>query len=112
MVEVFVTPRETELEHEVQLGQRGVTSDKESTPDEWTDASQDDTQLIDVWMGLLLCHAQSVRRHTPCFKGSPRYLAVSPWDWSTSNSRRLGFWSYVWTKAKHLLQTGSSASSP
>src|SRR5215471_16011941 len=77
MVEVFVTPLETELEHKVQLGQRGVTSDKESTPDKWTDASQDDTQLIDVWMGLLLFHAQSVRRHTPCFKGSPRYLAVS-----------------------------------
>src|SRR5262245_47806069 len=77
MVEVFVTPLETELEHEVQLGQGGVTSDKESTPDKGTDASQDDTQLIDVWMGLLLFHAQSVRRHTPCFKGSPRYLAVS-----------------------------------
>src|SRR4029434_6750876 len=77
MVEVFVTPLETELEHEVQLGQRGVTSDKESTPDKWTDASQDNTQLIDVWIGLLLFHAQSVRRHTPCFKGSPRYLAVS-----------------------------------
>ena len=68
---------ETELEHEVELGQGGVTSDKESTPDERTDASQDDAQLIDVWMGLLLFHAQSVRRHTPCFKGSPRYLAVS-----------------------------------
>src|SRR5215510_1032193 len=39
--------------------------------------SQDDTQLIDVWMGLLLFHAQSVRRHTPCFKGSLRHLAVS-----------------------------------
>src|SRR6516162_1661008 len=39
--------------------------------------SRDTTQLIDVWMGLLLFHAQSVRRHTPCFKGSPRYLAVS-----------------------------------
>ena len=60
MVEVFVTPRETELEHEVQLGQRGVTSDQEATPDKWTDASQDDTQLTDVWMGLLLFHAQSV----------------------------------------------------
>jgi len=56
MVEVFVAPLETELEHEVQLGQRGVTSDKESTPDEWTDAAQDDAQLIDVWMGWLLFH--------------------------------------------------------
>ena len=62
MVEVFVAPLETELEHEVELGQRGVTSDQESTPDERTDASQDDTQLIDVWMGLLLFHAQSVRQ--------------------------------------------------
>jgi hypothetical protein len=77
MMEVFVAPLETELEHEVQLSQRGVTLDKESTPDEWTDAAQDDAQLIDVWMGWLLFHEQSVRRHIPCFKGSPRYLAGS-----------------------------------
>src|SRR5262245_5549141 len=78
MVEVFVAPRETELEHEVQLGQRGIASDQEATPDEWTDASQDNAQLIDVWMGLLLVHAQSVRRHTPSFKGSPRVFSSLP----------------------------------
>jgi hypothetical protein len=33
--------------------------------------------LIDVWVGSLLFHEQSVRRNPCCFKGSPRYLALS-----------------------------------
>ena len=48
-----------------------------SSPDERTDASQDNAQLIDVWVGSLLFHEQSVRRDPCCFKGSPRYLALS-----------------------------------
>ena len=37
-----------DLEHEVELGQRGVATHKESTPNERADASQDDAQLIDI----------------------------------------------------------------
>jgi hypothetical protein len=59
-MQVFVAPREEALEHEVEVGQSGVTSDQESTPDERTDASQDDAQLIDVRVCLVLVHAQSV----------------------------------------------------
>ena len=43
MMEVFVAPIEEKLEHEVELGQRGVAAHKESTPNERADASQDDT---------------------------------------------------------------------
>ena len=42
MMEVFVAPIEEDLEHEVELGQRGVAAHKESTPNERADASQAD----------------------------------------------------------------------
>lgn len=51
---------EEDLEYEVEVGQGGVTAHKESMPDERADASQDNTQLIDVRVGLLLFHEQSV----------------------------------------------------
>jgi hypothetical protein len=60
MVEVFVAPREKDLDHAVELGQGGVAADQKSSPDERADAAQNDAQLIDVWVGSLLLHAQSV----------------------------------------------------
>ena len=60
VIQMFVAPVEKELKHEVELSQRGVISDQESTPDERIDVSQDDTQLIDVRAGSVLVHAQSV----------------------------------------------------
>jgi hypothetical protein len=66
-----------DLEHEVELGQRGVATHKESTPNERANASQDDAQLIDVGGWLVWFHEQSVRRNPFCFKESPRNLAVS-----------------------------------
>jgi hypothetical protein len=77
MVHVFIVPIEEDLQHEVELGQGGVTADQDVTPDERPDVAQDDAQLIDVWMGLLLLHAQSGRRHALGFKGAPRSFAVS-----------------------------------
>ena len=50
MVQVFIAPIKENLDHEVELGQRGITSHQEPAPDERADASQDDTQLIDVGM--------------------------------------------------------------
>src|SRR5437867_317497 len=76
-MQVFVAPIEDDLEYEVELGQGGVTSDQESTPDERTDAPQADAQLIDVRVCLVLFHAQSVGRKAHCCKGSPRNLALS-----------------------------------
>ncbi len=60
VVKVFVAPIKEDLEHEVELGQRGVAPHQESAPDEGADASQDDTQLIDVGMRLVWFHEQSV----------------------------------------------------
>jgi hypothetical protein len=77
MVQVFVAPIKENLKHKVELGQGGVASHQESSPDERTDISQDDTQLIDVGRQWVWLHDQSVRRQTLCFKGSPRILAVS-----------------------------------
>jgi hypothetical protein len=68
MVEVFVAPREEDLEHQVELGQCGVISDQKATPDKRADAAQDDAQLIDVRVCSVLVHAQSVRRNACCFK--------------------------------------------
>lgn len=50
MVQVFVAPIKENLDHEVELGQGGVASHQEPSPDERADISQDDTQLIDVWV--------------------------------------------------------------
>src|SRR2546427_7273272 len=77
-MQVFVAPIEDDLEYEVELGQGGVTSDQESTPDERTDASQDDAQLIDVRVCLVLFHAQSVGRKVHCCKGVVYQLSWSP----------------------------------
>ena len=60
MMEVFIAPIEDDLEHEVELGQRGVAPHQESAPDKGADVSQDDTQLIDVGMRLVWFHEQSV----------------------------------------------------
>ena len=60
VVQVFVAPIKEDLKHEVELGQRGVAPHQESAPDKGADASQDDTQLIDVGMRLVWFHAQSV----------------------------------------------------
>jgi hypothetical protein len=59
-MEMFITPVEENLQHEVKLGQGGVAAHHESAPDERTDASQDDAQLVDVGVGSLRFHEQSV----------------------------------------------------
>jgi len=55
----------------------GVASHQEPAPDERTDVSQDDTQLIDVRERRVGFHEHSVRRQPVRFKGAPRNLAVS-----------------------------------
>jgi hypothetical protein len=76
-VEMLVTPLEAGLKHAVELSQSRVASDQESPPDERTDVSKDDAQLICVGVDSLRFHEQSVRRNPLCFKGSPRILALS-----------------------------------
>jgi hypothetical protein len=52
-MQMFVAPLEDDLNHAVELSQSRVALDQKATPDEWTNASQDDTQLIDVGVCLV-----------------------------------------------------------
>ena len=54
-----------------------VTSHTQTTPDEWTDLSQDDAELIDAGRFKGLIHAQSVPRRALHFKVSLQNLALS-----------------------------------
>jgi hypothetical protein len=60
VMQVLVAPVEEDLEHVMEVCQRRVASDKESTPDERADAAQDNAQLIDVQNCSVVIHAQSV----------------------------------------------------
>ena len=42
MVEVFITPREEDLEHAMEVRYGGIAADEQSTPDERADVVQDD----------------------------------------------------------------------
>ncbi len=53
-MQVFIAPIEDDLEREVELSQSRVASDKDPTPDERADVSEDDAQLIDFRAGSLL----------------------------------------------------------
>ena len=76
-VQVFIAPVESDLQHRVEVRQGRITTNEQATPDEWTDLSQDDAELIDAERFNGLIHTQSVPRRTLRFKVSPRYLALS-----------------------------------
>jgi hypothetical protein len=42
MVEVFITPREEDLEYAMEVRQGGIAADEQSTPDERADVARDD----------------------------------------------------------------------
>jgi hypothetical protein len=77
MVEVFIAPRKENLEHVVEVRQSRVAVDQKAPPDERTNVSEDDAQLVDHWGWLVVFHGQSVRCHPFDCKGSPRNLALS-----------------------------------
>jgi hypothetical protein len=47
-VQILPIPVKEDLQHGMQLGKRRVAVNKESAPNEGTDPTQDDTQLINV----------------------------------------------------------------
>ena len=59
-VEMLVAPVKDDLEDNMEGREGGIAADEASAPDERTDLAQDDTQLIDVGMGWLRFHAQSI----------------------------------------------------
>ena len=97
VVQMFVAPIKEELEHEVELGQRGVAPHQEAAPDEGADASQDDTQLIDGRRFYWLAHRVSVAQCVVSLKASPRNLALSRITECSRPDigwlcRKVGFW--------------------
>jgi len=50
-VQVLVAPAEGELEGGVEVGDRAVAADKEPSPDQWADATQDPAELVDGQTG-------------------------------------------------------------
>jgi hypothetical protein len=54
-----------------------LTLDKDSAPDKWTNAPEDDAKLVDAEGCGSGCHALRVVQRSVPLKGSPRYLALS-----------------------------------
>ena len=48
IVKVLITPRKEDLNNFMELSQSGVVAHQNTTPDQRTDASEDNAQLIDV----------------------------------------------------------------
>lgn len=48
VVKVLITPLKEDLNDIMELGQRGVVAHQDSPPDERTNVSQDDAELINV----------------------------------------------------------------
>jgi hypothetical protein len=78
MVAVCVAPRAAALEHPVELPQGRLAGAQAAPPDERTDATQDDAQVVHHRVSWVVWHAPSVRPNPFGCKGSPRSLAVSP----------------------------------
>src|SRR2546429_849597 len=76
-VQVLVTPGKQDLQDGMQVCQGGRTVEQHPTPDERTDAAQNDPQLIDAERCSHGSHALRVAQRLGSLKGSPRYLALS-----------------------------------
>src|SRR5712691_11638689 len=61
----------------MQMHQGRITLDKDTAPDERTDAPEDNTELVDTERCGRGCHALRVAQYSVPLKGSPRYLALS-----------------------------------
>jgi hypothetical protein len=75
-VQMLPTPVKEDLQDVMKLGKSGGVAHQNTTPDERTDRTQDDTQLINA--GQIRCgfHALSVTRCESGLKVSPRNLAL------------------------------------
>ena len=70
-VQMFIAPVESDLQHRVEVGQGRVTTHEQTAPDQRTDLSQDDTQLIDSRRFCWLAHRMSVAQCVGSLKVSP-----------------------------------------
>ena len=86
-VQMLAAPVQDDLEDGVELRQGGVAADEESAPDERTDLSEGDTQLIDTGRFRWLAHRWSVAQYAVSLKASPQNLALSA-IWGYRRNRR------------------------
>ena len=64
-VHVFAASIQDQLENLVELGDAGFAGDQETPPDQWTRASEHDSQLIK------LCHGSRLPKPAPNFPTTP-----------------------------------------
>ena len=76
-VQMLITPGEQDLQDGMEMRQRGLASHKDTTPDEWGDAAQDDAQLVETERCSRGHHVLRVTQCRVSLKDSPRYLALS-----------------------------------
>jgi hypothetical protein len=75
-VQMLITPGEQDLQDGVEMRQRGLAAHKDTTPDEWADAAQDDAQLVETERCSRGHHVLRVTQCRISLKDSPRYLAL------------------------------------
>ena len=76
-MQMLVTPGKQDLQDRMEVRQGCLIVYKHLTPDEWADATQDNTQLIDAQGCGRGRHALRIAQSIVPLKGSPRYLALS-----------------------------------
>jgi putative tryptophan/tyrosine transport system substrate-binding protein len=74
---MFVTPGKHDLQERMQVGEGHLAPDKYPTPDERTNAPEDDAELVNAEWCISCCHTLRVAQRIVPLKGSPRYLTLS-----------------------------------
>jgi hypothetical protein len=76
-VEMLVTPGKHDLQERMQVREGHLAPDKHPTPDERTNAPEDDAELVDAEWCNSCRHTLRVAQRIVPLKGFPRYLALS-----------------------------------
>ena len=76
-MQMLVTPGKQALQDGMEVRQGGMAVHQHATPDEWTNTTQDDAELVDTEWCPSGSHALRVAQRIGPLKGSPRYLALS-----------------------------------
>jgi Gpi18-like mannosyltransferase len=74
---MFVTPGKHDLQERMQVGEGHLAPDKYPTPDERTNAPEDDAELVNAEWCISCRHTLRVAQRIVPLKGSPRYLTLS-----------------------------------
>jgi hypothetical protein len=76
-MQMFIAPGKQDLQKRMEVCQSGIAVHQHPTPDEWADATQDDTQLVDAERCSSNSHGLRVAQSLVPLKGVPRYLVLS-----------------------------------